>query len=220
MNLEYNSNREPLTISEYGRHVQHLVEYAMTIEDAVQRQLFVEMIINLMYQIVPASRQSREVTERLWNHVMRIADYKLDVNPPDDIVIVTKEKRRKPIKLDYPKRNVKHRSYGFYVQQLIEKAKEAEDEESRKAFGNVIGSYMKMATRNWGHEQVVNDEVIKNDLRRISDKVLNLGEGETLDYLGDQSQAIVRRKKTHKAMSYSQHAAKKKGRKRKKRFTN
>jgi hypothetical protein len=222
MNLEYNSNREKLTISEYGRHVQNLVQYAMTIEDDVQRQLFVEMIINLMYQIVPSStRQSREVTERLWNHVLRIADYKLDVTPPEDLVIVTKEKRRKPIMLEYPKRNLKHRSYGFYVQELIEKGKEAKDEESRKAFANVIGSYMKMATRNWGHEQSVNDEVIKNDLRRISDKVLSLTEGEQLDYLGDQSQMVPRRKKpTHKSLSYSNQQNKKKRRKPKKRYTN
>jgi hypothetical protein len=221
MNLEYNSNREKLTISEYGRHVQNLVQHAMTIEDAIQRQLFVEMIINLMYQIVPSARQSREVTERLWNHVLRIADYKLDVTPPEDIVIVTKEKRRKPDMLAYPKTNLKHRSYGYYVEQLIEKGKEAEDEESRKAFANVIGSYMKMATRNWGHEQSVNDEVIKNDLRRISDKVLSLDESDQLDYLGDQSQMVPRRKKTtHKSLSYSNQQNKKKRRKPKKRYTN
>ena len=215
MNMEYNSRREPLIISEYGRHVQNLVEYALTIEDKEQRQLFVEMIVNLMYQIVPNARQSRELTERLWNHVLRIADYKLDVKAPDDVVIVTKEKRQKPLKLGYPKRDLKFRNYGFYVEQLIEKAKEEKDEEKRKAYGNVIGSYMKMATRNWGHEQAVNDEVIKNDLRRISDNNLSLDEKDPLDYLGDQSQ--MRRKKTHKALS-SHQQGKKKNRKRKKRY--
>jgi len=74
---------------------------------------------------------------------------------------------------------------------------------------------MKMATRNWGHEQMVNDEVIKNDLRRISGNALDLDEETTLDYLGDQSQ--FRRKKTHKALS-SQQQSKKKNRKRKKKY--
>lgn len=216
LNMEYNSRREPLMISEYGRHVENLIKFAITIEDKQQRQLFVEMIVNLMYQLVPGNKQSREVAERLWNHVFRIADYQLDVKAPDDITIVTKEKRHKPEKLQYPKTDMKFRNYGFYVQQLIDKAKEEKDPEKRKMFANVIGSYMKMATRNWGHEQAVNDEVIKNDLRRISAKALDLGEETNLDYLGDQTHMIPRKKKSHKALSQNQ--SKKKNRKRKKRY--
>ena len=214
MQLEYNSQREPLIIPEYGRHVQNMVEYALTIEDKVQRQLFVEMIVNLMYQIVPSSKHSREVAERLWNHVLRIADYKLDVEPPKDIIIVTKEQRHKPHKLDYPKTDLKYKNYGYYVQQLVEKASTVEDPEKRKAYGIVIGSYMKMASQNWGHEIVASDEVIKNDLRTISHKKLDLEESVPLDYLGDIT--LHRRKKTHKALTMSQ--MKKKNRnKRKKR---
>jgi len=203
MNLEYNSHREPLIISEYGRHVQKLIEYATTIEDNEQRQLFVDMIVNLMYQILLSARPSREVAERLWNHVMRIADYKLDVKPPDDIVIVTKEKREKPHQLKYPKTDPKYKHYGYHVQQLIEKASLVDDPEKRKAFANVIGSYMKVAARTWSHEQYVSDEMIKNDLRTMSGKQLDLGEDAPLNFLGN-IQDIQRRKKPHKSLSSSQ----------------
>ena len=33
MELEYNSSRNKLVISEYGRHIQKLVEHAMTLKD-------------------------------------------------------------------------------------------------------------------------------------------------------------------------------------------
>ena len=33
MDLEYNSSRNKLVISEYGRHIQKLVEHAMTLDD-------------------------------------------------------------------------------------------------------------------------------------------------------------------------------------------
>jgi hypothetical protein len=214
MNLEYNSGRELLTIPEYGRHVQNMVKYALTIEDKEQRQLFVEMLVNLMYQIVPSSKQSREVTERLWNHVMRIADYQLDVTPPDDVLIVTKEQRHKPHQLQYPKKDLKYKNYGYYVQQLVEKASAMEDPEKRKAFAVMIGSYMKLASRNWSQDSFVSDDVIKSDLRTLSGKKLDLGEDVALNYLGDIT--FVRRKKTHKALSPS-HGGKKKSRKRKKR---
>lgn len=218
MNLEYNSHREALIIPEYGRHVQKLVEHAITITDDEQRQLFVDMIIHMMYQIIPSARPSKEVSERLWNHIMRIADYKLNVNPPEDIIIVTKEKRQKAHQLKYPKADPKYRHYGYHVQQLIEKASALEDPEKRKGFANVIGSYMKMAARTWSHEQFVNDEMIKNDLRTISNKQLDLGEESTLDYLGNIQHVPQHRKKSHKALSPSQQHAGKKNKNRKRNF--
>jgi hypothetical protein len=221
MNMEYNSHREKLIIPEYGRHIQKLVEFAVTIKDRTQRQIYVEMLINMMYQLIPSAKPSKEVSERLWNHIMRIADYKLDVTPPEDIVIVSKEDRQKPHQLKYPKTDPKYRHYGYHVQQMIEKASALDDPEKRKAFANAIGSYMKMASRTWGHEQMVNDEVIKNDLRMISDKKLDLGDEQNLDYLGNIQHVQQRRKKGHKSLSQPQQGGRKKNRKRnnfKKRF--
>ena len=43
--IEYNSQKEHLTISEYGRKVQNLVKYAKTIENDEERQHFAEAII-------------------------------------------------------------------------------------------------------------------------------------------------------------------------------
>lgn len=202
-----------MTVPEYGRHVQNMVQYALTIEDQVQRQLFAEMIINIMYQLTPGTKPSREANERLWNHLFRIADYKLDVTPPEDIVIVTKEKRAKPPQLKYPVSNSKYRHYGSYVQKLIEKAGTIEEGEKRNVYANAIGSYMKLASRTWGHDQHVIDEVIKNDLRVMSQKRLDLSDDTALDYLGN-IQHIPKKKKGHKALMQSQHNGKKKNRKR------
>ena len=47
LDIEYNSNRELLIISEYGRHVQKLLNHSKTIEDREKRQKFVEGIIGL-----------------------------------------------------------------------------------------------------------------------------------------------------------------------------
>jgi hypothetical protein len=42
MELEYNTSRNKLVISEYGRHIQKLVEHAIEIKDKKDRQRFVE----------------------------------------------------------------------------------------------------------------------------------------------------------------------------------
>ncbi len=214
INMEYNSHREPLIISEYGRHIQKLIEFAVTIENKEERQTFAEMIVELMSQVIPPVKPSKEVTERLWNHLFRIADYKLEVEPPESIVIVTKEKRKKAVKLDYPNTDPKYRHYGYYVQQLVDKASQIEDEAKRKSFAVAIGSYMKMAMRTWSHEQYINDEMIKNDLRTLSEKKLDLDDRAALDY-NLAGGPVQRKKKVHKALSPSMKKAKKRKRQRK-----
>ena len=78
--LEYNSDRENLTISEHGRHVQKLINHAMTIEDRAKRQSFVESVVNLMHQMNPQTKNVAEYKERLWKHAFRISNYQLDVD--------------------------------------------------------------------------------------------------------------------------------------------
>ena len=83
--MTYNSAKDTLTIPEYGRHVQLLVDHAKTIEDPKLRQQFAERIIKLMMQMQPQNRNMEDYQEKLWKHLFRIADYELDVTPPEDI---------------------------------------------------------------------------------------------------------------------------------------
>ena len=55
-NMEYNSEKDTLIISEYGRNVQNLINYAKTVEDKELRQNYAERIVALMYQMNPPIR--------------------------------------------------------------------------------------------------------------------------------------------------------------------
>ena len=44
---------------------------------------------------------------------------------------------------------------------VTRKAVAMEDDDKREVFVNIIGSYMKMAYKNWNKEHYVNDEIIK-----------------------------------------------------------
>ena len=55
--MKYNTQREKLTIPEYGRNVQSLVDYALTIEDREKRTAFAGIIINAMAQVNPSVRE-------------------------------------------------------------------------------------------------------------------------------------------------------------------
>ena len=46
--MEYNTTRNHLIMREYGRHIQKMIEYLLTIEDPEQRQKNAQVVIELM----------------------------------------------------------------------------------------------------------------------------------------------------------------------------
>ena len=95
-NIEYNSQKEHLTISEYGRNVQNLVNYARTIEDDEKRQQTAESIVNLMHLMNPIHRNNQEYKEKLWRHFFRIAEFDIKVTPPIGEIPSPESARLKP----------------------------------------------------------------------------------------------------------------------------
>ena len=183
IDMSYNSQRVKLLMPEYGRHVQNMLEHVKTVEDKETRQLIVEQIVQLMQQMQTTAKPSKELTEKLWNHVFMIAGYDLDVDAPEDVEIVKHTEDAPPPKLEYPSRDIRYRHYGFNVQQMVKKAEGMEDEEKKALFANAIGSYMKLAYKTWNSTHYVNDELIKGDLKMISDGDLDIPEEKPLDFL-------------------------------------
>ncbi|MDG2448423.1 MAG: DUF4290 domain-containing protein [Saprospiraceae bacterium] len=182
-NIEYNSQKELLTISEYGRNVQNLVTHAKAIEDDEERQHFAEAIINLMHQMNPMHRNNQEYREKLWRHFFRIADFDIKVVPPDGEIPNPESSKLSPDVVPYPNRDYNYRHYGNNVKSMITKAIAMEDEEKRIEFAETIGAYMKLAYRTWSREHYVSDEIIREDIKKLSKGVLVLDEEKPLDSL-------------------------------------
>lgn len=199
--LEYNSQREDLIISEHGRHVQKLINHAKTIEDKQERQNFVESVIQLMDQMSPQAKSVADHKVRLWKHVFRIANYDLDVTPPEGVDVSPEAPGERPkSQLGYPKMEKKYRHYGHNVQELVRKALSMEEGEKRDAFVEIIGSYMKLAYRTWNSEHYVNDEIIMEDLKSLSNGQLSMSEDMTfnnLKYVPNQNNSNRRKGKNN-----------------------
>jgi len=191
--LEYNSSRENLTIPEYGRNVQNLINHAKGIENDEERQIFVEKVVRLMLQLNPHSKNLDDVREKIWLHVFRIADYDLNVTPPKGVSVSPEMKRKKPEIVPYPPNQMRFRHYGGNVHAMIKRAREMEDGYLKDAFVEVIGSYMKMAYRTWNTEHFVSDDVIIDDLESLSDGELALTESAEINNL---AQANRRRRRS------------------------
>ncbi|WP_118973949.1 DUF4290 domain-containing protein [Taibaiella koreensis] len=170
--MKYNTTRDKLTMPEYGRNIQQMVEYMRTIEDPVKRQKNARAIIELMGILNPHLKNVEDFRHKLWDHLYLIADFDLDVESP--YPTPTKEKLfRKPDPLPYPRsQQKKQRHLGKNLAAVIDKALHETDEEKRRGFTQSIAYYMKLAYANW-HKEPVHDDMIKEELSEITNGELN-----------------------------------------------
>ncbi|MEM6722487.1 MAG: DUF4290 domain-containing protein [Bacteroidota bacterium] len=180
--MKYNSSLDKLIIPEYGRNVQRLINHAKTIEDSEERQAFVERVVDLMAQMHPQTRNVEDYHKKIWGHVFRIAEYDIDVTPPEGVSNTPEQARSGPAKVPYPQIKTRFRHYGKNVHTMISKAIAMEDEEKKAEFSEVIAAYMKMAFKTWNRE-IVSDEQIAADLVNLSDGQLSIAEDTNIDGL-------------------------------------
>lgn len=181
--MEYNSRKEELVIPEYGRNVQAMIRFAREVPDRVARQRYIEQIVALMMQMHPQNRNLDDYREKMWKHVFRIAEYKIDVMPPNGEIPKPEDSRKRPDKVPYPTKETKFRHYGHNVQRLVAKALQMEDGPKKEGFVQVIGSYMKLAYKTWNREHYVSDDIIIEDLEHLSGGKLKMMEDAYLDNL-------------------------------------
>jgi len=164
--MEYNTERNYLGMKEYGRHVQKMVEYLLTIEDRDKRQQQTQSVIELMGFLNPHLKNVEDFRHKLWDHLFFISDFKLDVDSP--YPIPQKETyKQKPDPLPYPKRHPKYAHLGKNLEVVINKALAEEDPEKKAGFAHAIAYYMKLAYSNW-HKELVHDDTIRTELNSIT----------------------------------------------------
>jgi hypothetical protein len=165
-NMEYNTTRNHLVIREYGRHIQKMVEYVLTLEDREKRQKNAYALIELMGFLNPHLKNVEDFRHKLWDHLFLISDFKLDVDSP--YPIPTRETlKAKPQQLPYPKRYPRYNHLGKNIEIVIDKALQEEDSEKRQGFANAIAYYMKLTYSNW-HKELVHDDNIQTELNAIT----------------------------------------------------
>ncbi len=164
--MEYNTSRNYLGMKEYGRHVQKMVEYLLTIEDREKRQQQAQSVIELMGFLNPHLKNVDDFKHMLWDHLFFISDFRLDVDSPYPIP-QRETYKQKPDPLPYPKGNPKYAHLGKNLEMVIDKALKQEDAEKKAGFAHAIAYYMKLAYSNW-HKELVHDDAIRSELNNIT----------------------------------------------------
>lgn len=165
--MEYNTELSKLIIPEYGRNVQRMVEYLMTIEDKEKRNHQANAVIEVMGNLNPHLRDVPHFKHKLWDHLFIMSEFKLDVDTPYEKP-EQEELVKRPDPMAYPQSRIRLRHFGKNILKMIEKAVEIEDEAIQNEMVLAICNHMKKSYVSWNNSSV-EDGVIVNQFNKMAD---------------------------------------------------
>ena len=130
------------------------------------------VLIELIKQLTPSIKDQPENPQRLWDDLFIMAGFSLDINnpypvPKPDIIF------KKPMKMMYPKNDVRFKHYGKNIEKLVKEALKKDDPQEREESIIYLGKLMKTFYGNWNKE-TLDDSVILRDIQAMSGGALNM----------------------------------------------
>ena len=166
LSLDYNTDRPEMTLGEYGRLVQTMLEFCLTLDDKAKRTESAAHIVDTVGRLNPAMRGQPDFARKVWDHLHVMSKFELDVDGPYPAP-QRELLEAKPERVPYPAKSRSHRYYGVILQNLISTVAEMEPSEERQGIEFDIANQMKRAYLSW-NKDTVDDAVIFNDLRLLS----------------------------------------------------
>ncbi len=139
--LNYNTNQKKLILPEYGRNIQRMVDHCLAIEDRDERTRCAHTIVRAMGNLFPELRQE-ENRHKLWDHLMIMADFNLDIDFPCE-VIQAADLKTGPDVVPYPQNRFNMRQYGILTRRMIDEAAEMPEGPERDEAVMLLANNMK-----------------------------------------------------------------------------
>ncbi|MDR0371458.1 MAG: DUF4290 domain-containing protein [Prevotellaceae bacterium] len=172
--MEYITLEGKLKMPEYGRNIQQMIEYALTIKNKEKRTRCVYAIVDIMGNMFPYLRDVNNFNYKLWDHVAIMSDFQLDIDYPYEIV--KKENLySNPDPIPYKNSRIHYMHYGRTLEQMIDKIGDYPDGEQRDELIRLVANQMKKCFLTWNKE-VVDNKKIFEDLRELSNGKIDVSE--------------------------------------------
>lgn len=168
--LDYNTQRDKLVMPEYGREIQKMVDYALTIENRRERQLCAETIVNTMQRMYP--NMSEDQQRKFWDHLAIMSGFQLDIDYPYDIS-EAQNIAKKPAPMKYPMEHIPIRHYGKMIFEMFDKLKAMPEGPERDELVGMTANQMKRSLATWSNGSW-DDEKVASDLARFTDGIIQL----------------------------------------------
>lgn len=179
MSYDYNTQRNRLVLPEYGRNIQRMVEYILTVEDRDERNRLAKSIIAIMGNMNPHLRDISDFKHKLWDHLAIMSNFKIDIDAPYEM-LTPKIFSEKPRIIKCKSNSIRYKHYGSIIELMIEEAIKMPEGREREELTKIIANHMKKSYLTWNRD-IVDDAVILKDLEILSRGRLQLAEGTKLN---------------------------------------
>ena len=170
--LDYNTQRERLVLPEYGREVQQMVDYCVSLKSRAERQRCANTIIAVMERMMPHTYENKDYRQKLWDHLALMSGFQLDIDYPCDITKAQKM-LQKPAPMRYPMKRIPVRHYGNMMFEVFELLKNLPNGAERTELTRHAANQMKRDLVLWGHGSS-DDEKVASDLADYTDGKIQL----------------------------------------------
>ncbi|MBO5749033.1 MAG: DUF4290 domain-containing protein [Muribaculaceae bacterium] len=194
--LDYNTQNRQLALPEYGRNIQQMVDFCLTIEDREIRTNCAFAIIDVMKNIMPDYEKQDDGIKMLWDHLNIMADFKLDIDFPFE-VIKPEEMNPMPQRIPYGNSAIRYRHYGKNIEQMIDRVANMEDSSEKDMLVSMIAHHMKKLMLIHNKEGVADAKILR-DLAEYSHGKINLNPETYLLHEFHEAQAPEAPKKSKK----------------------
>ncbi len=174
-----------MTLPEYGRIVQKMVERLKTIEDRQKRSSQAAAVVRVMSLLNPTVHQQENWEHTLWDSLFIMAGYDLDIDAPFPMP-QKKEIEAVPRVVPVQKKPLKATHYGRNIESIIDLIAGKEDGEVKTAMIRDLAMYMRTQYLIWNKDSV-GDATIFNDIEKLSDGRIKVPEGLELSQLNRQA---------------------------------
>lgn len=168
--MNYNTQLKRLSLPEYGRNIQNMVDFCLTIPDRDERTRCANTIINIMGNMFPHLRDVNDFKHILWDHLAIMSDFTLDIEYPYEII--KKENLfSKPGKVPYSRPTMHYKHYGKTLEKLIAIAGDYPEGKEKEQLIWLILNHMKKTYIQWNKE--VDDNKLFVDLYELSGRKID-----------------------------------------------
>lgn len=169
--MKYNTQLKKLSMPDYGRNIQNMVNHCLTIEDREERKKCANTVVDIMGNMFPHLRDVNDFKHILWDHLAIMSDFKLDIDYPYE-VITEEDLYTRPGKMEYSKGKMRFKHYGKLLEKMIDIAADMEEGGKRDQLISQIAVQMKRSYTQWNKD--IDDAKIIDDLRDFSKGKINL----------------------------------------------
>lgn len=159
--IPYNTDFKPIRLPEFGRTIETLIDYCVSIPDRNERNDCAYAIAEVMANLFPELKGENNDMKKVWDQMQIMSDFRLDIDFP--VEVITEERLNpKPSRIPYTSSHIKLRHYGKYVEKMIPVIADMEDGPERDELISMIAHHMKKVMLLYNKEGVDDSRILRD----------------------------------------------------------